>query len=159
MELFEAQAGIQLVHVPYKGGAPLGVALVTGEVGIGANSLTGVVPAAQAGKIKILAVTGAERTRSLPQVPTVAETGLKGFDLVVTYGIAAPAGTPRTAIDTVHGWIRQIVQMDDVKEKFTTQGLDAVSSNSPEEYSESMRSEILRLERVMKNAGIAENKN
>jgi tripartite-type tricarboxylate transporter receptor subunit TctC len=157
MELFQAQAGIQLVHVPYKGGAPLGVALVSGEIGIGANSLTGVVPYVQAGKINVLAVTGSERTSALPQAPTVAEAGLKGFELVVTYGIAAPAGTPRSAIDTIHGWIRQIVQLDDVKAKFATQGLDAVSSNSPEEYSQYMRSEILRLERVMKNAGIAEN--
>ena len=110
----------------------------------------------EAKRLKVLAVTGATRMVALPAVPTVAESGFRGFDLVYTLGIIAPAGTPAPIVELLNAEIRNIVQMDDVKAKFAAQGLEAVGS-TPEEFRAVIDADYALWSRVIKEARITVN--
>jgi tripartite-type tricarboxylate transporter receptor subunit TctC len=156
MEVLQSRTGMELVHVPYKGGPPTIPALVRGEVQISALSAAAGLPMIEAKKLKVLAVTGATRMVALPAVPTVAESGFPGFDLVYTLGIIAPAGTPAAIVELLNAEIRSIVQMDDVKAKFATQGLEAVGS-TPDEFRAVVEADYALWSRVIKESRITLN--
>lgn len=153
MELLQRRAGVELVHVPYKGAAPFLVALAVGEVDIGFIGVAASIPLLQAKRVKALAVSTAKRLRTLPDVPTVAESGFPGFDVPSGFGIFAPAGIPAAVVKLLNIEIRNILQMDDVRAKFAAQALEAVGS-APDEFRAIVEAETAQWARVIKDARI-----
>src|SRR6059058_1306367 len=121
-ELFKADAGVDMVHVPFKGGAPATQALLAGDTQLMFDNLANATPQVKAGKLKALAVTTAQRSRLAPELPTMAEAGLAGFDISTWYGLLAPAGTPRDIIAKWNAEVTRILNAPDVREKLMAQG-------------------------------------
>jgi tripartite-type tricarboxylate transporter receptor subunit TctC len=153
MELFASRAGIELIHVPYKGGAPSVVGLVSGEVHMLFTAIPTALPQINAGKMRALGVSISHRSAALPKVPTIAEAGLPGYYAASWYGLLFPAGVPTTIVDGLAKDIRAVMSEPDVKEKMLAQGFEPVG-NSPAEFSAFIREEIPRWESVVKRAGI-----
>jgi tripartite-type tricarboxylate transporter receptor subunit TctC len=156
MELLQRRTGMELLHVPYKGAGPAVIALTGGEVQIGFASVASSMSMIQAKRLNALAASSAKRTVALPDVPTVAESGFPGFEVINTYGIIAPAGTPATVVKLLNAEIRNIVQMDEIKAKFVEQGLEATGS-TPDEWRALMEAEVAQWARVIKDARITVN--
>jgi tripartite-type tricarboxylate transporter receptor subunit TctC len=152
-ELFQHMTGVKWVHIPYKGGGPGLVALLSGEISLYFGNVPTVIRQARDGKLRALATTGAKRTPAAPDIPTVAESGVPGYEVSTFYGISAPAKTPRPIIDRLHSEIVRALKAPDVREKLLGLGADPVG-NTPEEYTAFMQSEITKWGKVIKAAGI-----
>ena len=152
-ELFKSMAGVNMVHVPYKGGGPAMVDLIAGHVEIFVAVISTAVPQVKAGKARALAVTGPRRAEALSSVPTVAESGLKGYEATNWYGYVAPPGTPRPVIDRLHKATVAVLEMPDVKQGLLDQGIDAAPS-SPEQFAAYIKSEIAKWTKVIKAANL-----
>ena len=152
-ELLKSMMKIDMVHVPYKGSGLAAVALASGQV----DALVVAAPAAQsliqAGRIRPLAVLAASRLPVLPNVPTAKEAGVDNFEILVWYGILAPAGTPRDIISRLNAALKKVVSAPETKEKMATAGVEPMSS-TPEEYAAFIRSEAERFAKVIRDAGI-----
>jgi tripartite-type tricarboxylate transporter receptor subunit TctC len=156
MELLQSLTGIKIVHVPYKGPAPAIAAVVGGEVQIGIGASTAALPIVQAKRLNALAVTSLKRLGPLPDVPTVAESGFPGFNVVNNHGILAPAGTPMSVVRLLNAEVQKMLQMDDIKAKFPALGLEAAGS-TPDEFRDIVIAELTRWTRVIKDANITAN--
>ncbi len=152
-ELFKSRAGVNLLHVPYKGAAPIMTAVASGEVPIGLPSVAGALPLIKAGRVVPIAVLSGQRTKTLPNVPTIAESGYPGYDFTPWYGIAAPANTPASVVRALNAELGKIVQLPDVQATLAAQGLDAASS-TPERLREIMREAIATCAKIIKEVGI-----
>ncbi len=139
-ELFKSMAKVDMVHIPYKGGAPAMVDLIAGQVQLIFSSAPTSVPQIKAGKIRALAVTTAKRSTVLPDLPTVAESGLPGFEADNWYGIVTVAGTPRAIVNRLNAEIVRALQSPDVKQMLFIQGLE-VRTSTPQEFGAYMKSE------------------
>jgi tripartite-type tricarboxylate transporter receptor subunit TctC len=153
MELLNSMAKIRLVHVPYAGGGPVLNAVVSGEVQMLASGVLILMPLAKSGKLKALAVTGPQRSRVAPDVPTVAESGVPGFSVRGWWGILAPAGTPKSIVLRVQREIADAIATPEVQSRLANDGIEPVA-NTPEEFSAYIRDEMARWARVVKDAGI-----
>jgi tripartite-type tricarboxylate transporter receptor subunit TctC len=153
LELFNLQAGTKIVHVPYKGGGPAMVDLLAGNINLIFATAASAVGHIKSGKIKALAVTTAKRSGLVPDLPTVAEAGLKGFEANNWYGVLVPAGTPRPIINRLNKEITAVLNMADIKEFLFKQGLD-VAPSTPEDFGAYIRSEKAQWEKVIKAAGL-----
>ena len=151
-ELFKNTAGIQMEHVPYKGSGPAVIALLAGEVSLMFDSISSSLAQIKAGKLKALAVTSAKRSHVMPQLPTVAESGLPDFIVDGWYGILAPAGTPPAIINKMNADIVRAMQAPEVRERITGFGYDIVGS-TPEQFGAHIRSEVERWAKVVKASG------
>jgi tripartite-type tricarboxylate transporter receptor subunit TctC len=152
-ELFRMMAGVDIVHIPYKGSGQAMVDLISGQVGIAFDQITSSLPHVESGKLRALAVTSAKRFLSVPQLPTVAEAGIRGYESVSWNGIAAPSGTPREIINRVHEQVARALQAPDIKERFFKDGIEGVGS-TPEQFAAHIRSERAKWEKVVDSAGI-----
>jgi tripartite-type tricarboxylate transporter receptor subunit TctC len=150
--LFEMMAGIELTHVPYRGSAPALTDLIGGHVSIYFSSLPPVIALAREGKVRALAVTGAKRSPVMPELPTVAEAALPGYESVLHYGIVAPAGTPRAIITSLNTALREALASPDTKERMATDGTDPLPS-TPDEYAADIDREELKWSAVVKKSG------
>ena len=128
MELLQSRTGMELLHVPYKGAAPNAMALTAGEIDISFAGVSSSLAMVEAKRLNALAVSGLVRVPSMPDVPTIAESGYPGFDVTNTYGVLAPVGTPVAVLETLNAHVRAILLMDDVRAKFAMQGIDAGGS-------------------------------
>jgi tripartite-type tricarboxylate transporter receptor subunit TctC len=155
-ELFNSMAGTKMVHVPYKGGAPAMMDLLAGQVQLVFSSAPTAVPQVRAGKIRGLAVTTASRSVVLPELPTIAEAGLPGFEADNWYGIVTVMKTPRPIVERLHDEIVRALHMPDVKQLLLTQGLE-VRTSTPQEFGAYMKSEYEKWATVIRNAGIVAN--
>lgn len=153
-ELYLTMVGGKMVHVPYKGGAPAMLDLLAGRVQVVFASAATSVPQVKAGKIRGLAVTTARRSSALPDIPTVAETGLPGYEADNWYGFVTAAKTPKPVIDRLHGELVKALQSDEVKKTLSNQGLDIRTSTS-EEFGSYLKSEYHKWAKVIKEAGLA----
>jgi len=153
MELLRTMTGINLVHVPYKGISQALADLLGGQVMINISSIPAFVSPARAGRVRALAVTGPKRSPQLPAVPTMVESGFPDFDVTSWYGVCAPAGTPRTVLDTVHAAVTGVLMKPDVRQRLIEMVVD-VAPTSREEFETFIRAETTRWEMVSKNAGI-----
>ncbi len=151
-ELFKAMAGIEMTHVPYKGAAPAMNDLIGGQIHLMFDNLASSLGQVRAGKVRALAVTTAKRTPLAPELPTIAEAGLPGFDISTWFGVFAPAGTPREALDRLHGQFTRALAAPDVREKMQNLGAEPVG-NHPEEFAAYIRAEGEKYARVIKASG------
>jgi len=153
MELFKRRAGIDLQHVPYKGSGPSMNDLIGGRVMLTMDSLVQSLPHLKAGRLKALAVLGPRRTALLPEVPTIAESGLPGYALTNWFGLLAPAATPKQVLGQLNGDVLRILKQEDLQKKIADLGADVVG-NSAEEFGAAMRAESAQWAEVIKAAGI-----
>lgn len=152
-ELFKAMAGVNIVHIPYRGSAPALNDLIAGQVQLMFATAASVSPHIKSGRLRALAVTSAQPSMLLPGVPTVAASGVPGYESVTMYGIFAPAKTPATAVNLLNQEIVRVVKRADVKERFLLTGVEAVGS-TPEQLAVQIKAEIARMARVIKEASI-----
>jgi len=152
-ELFQYMTGVKWVHIPYKGGGLALQELIAGQTSLSFLNLPTAINIARAGKLRALATTGAKRAGAAPELPTVAESGVPGFEVTTMYGISVPAKTPRVIIDRLHGEIVRALNSPDLRGKLIEAGADPVGS-TPEEYTAFIKSEIAKWAKVINAAGI-----
>jgi len=148
-ELFRSMAGIEMVHVPYKGGAPALAALISGEVQVSFTSGVA-ISHAKAGRLKTIAVTGGKRTPIAPDIPTISESGVPGYEVTGWYGLAAPAKTPRTVIERLNTTINRV--LPDLRERYAALGMD-LGGGTAEAFGALLKSERDKWARVVKLSG------
>lgn len=153
MELFKSMAGVKIEHVPYKGTSPAMVDTISGHVQLLMSTLLPPLPHLKPGRLRALGVTAAARLASLPDVPTVAEGGVPGYEVVGWYGLAAPANTPRAIVTKLQSEIAAILQAPETREKLAAEGADPVGS-TPEQFGAFIKAEIEKWGKVVKTAGI-----
>ena len=152
-ELFKILTNTQMVSVPFKGGAPALTAMVSGEVQLIFTTPPTVMPYIKGGKVKILGTSGKDRVSYLPEVPTLAEAGIKDFNTAPWQGLLAPAGTPAAIIDKLYKQIGEVLKTSYTNERFTAAGTDVVGS-SPREFGELIKRELEQNSKVIKAVGM-----
>ena len=152
-ELFRLLAGIDLLHIPYKGVAPALVDVVSGQVTMTFASILSALPQVKSGKVRALAVTGAKRSPAAPEMPTMMEAGVKGYESATWYGVLAPARTPRPIIEKLNSNIVAVIHQPEVKERLSREGADPVGGSAAE-FAAYIRSEIAKWSKVVNTAKI-----
>ena len=153
MELLKTMAGIDLLHVPYKGSTPAMADLLGGRVSLMLDAAITSMPHVKNGKLRALAVSGTARSRLNPELPTIAETGLPGYDSSVWIGLFAPAGTPSAIVDQLHASAAKTLQMPEVRERLLSQEMEPVGS-SPEQFSAVVKSDLAKWLKVIKAGNV-----
>ena len=152
MELFRSLTRIDIVHVPYKGTQSV-IGLLGGETALLFENLISVGAHVKSGKMRALAVGGTKRSSAMPEIPTVAQAGVPGYDMVLWFGVLAPAGTPKPVVAALHREIAGILKLPDVKTRLATQGAEPVA-NTPEQFDAFIKAEIVKWGKVVKEAGL-----
>ena len=152
-ELFDAMAGVKMVHIPYKGNAGALTDIVGGHLDVVYNGITSAISLIRGDKLRALAVTSLQRSAALPDVPTLDESGLKGFEAVAWNGLTAPAKTPRDVILKINADVIRIVNSPELKERLKADGSDPVG-NTPEQFATFLRNEIAKWAKVIKFANV-----
>ena len=142
-----------MLHVPYKGGAPLVAAVMAGEVQAGFSGIPNVAQAIRAGKLKVFGISLAQRSKSLPDVPTLDEQGIKGFNVSSTMGLQAPAGLPRALVSQLQAAVAKAIREPDVAARMATAGMELVE-NGTEHYVQYVKDDLQRFTAAVKAAGI-----
>jgi len=152
-ELLKQRAGIAMTHINYKGSGPALTDVMAGFVEIMFENLPSALPFINANKLKVLAVTGKDRSPVLKSVPALAESGFPGFDMVSWQALVAPAGTPKAVVDRLNAEVAKVLKTPEMKEKMTGLGTDVVA-NSPEQFAQYLREETAKWSKIVKDAGI-----
>jgi len=150
--LFQSLSGTRMTGISYKGAGPGLVALVSGEVNVAFFSIVPAIPFIKTGKLRILGVSSARRASTLPDVPTIAEAGLPGYELTQWYGVLLPARTPQPVLLRLNSEIVRVVQSPDVRQTFVGMGLEPVS-NTPQEFAKYIAVEVAKWSKVLRDAG------
>ena len=151
-ELFNAMAGTRMNHIPYKGSAPALTDVMSGQADLMFDTMLSSMPFVKSGKLKALAVTSAQRSPSAPEIPTVAESGLRGYEAIAWNGLLAPAGTPAEVIDKLNAELKKVLQAPEVKQRFDAQGF-AAEWNTPANFGSFLQAEVDKWARVVKASG------
>lgn len=152
-ELFKLMSSADLTHVPYKGGGPAAMALLGGHVSVMFSTPVSAMPHIKAGKLRALAVTSKERSVAFPDIPTISEAALTGYEAVTWWGILAPARTPRDIVAKIHGDVVHVLQTADTRSRLATEGVNPAGS-SPEQFSLMIRDEIVKMAKIVKAANV-----
>ena len=151
-ELFNSVAGVKMAHIPYKGSAPALTDLVGGQLQVMFDAYASSGPFIKDGRVRLLAVTTAQRSKSLPDTPTVSESGLPGYEAMPWLGLVAPAGTPAPVVNRLYTELNDILKEPEVQERFRSLGLDIIG-NKPEEFSAFLKKDIVKWAQVIKDSG------
>jgi len=146
-------AGIDMVNITYKGATPALVDMIGGHIDVYFGGISGTLPPIAINKVRALAVTSTKRSSKLPEVPTVAEAALPGYDITTWFGLLAPAGTPRDIVNRLNGVIVAIVADPEMKNYLIGQGVDPVT-DTPEQFAAHIKSEVPKFAKIVKAAGI-----
>jgi len=152
-ELFSSMAGIELTHVPYKGAGPALIDTLGGQVNLIMSSIVSGMPYAKAGRLRALAITTRTRSPALPELPTISESALPGYDFSSWYGLMVPAGTPQPVIGRLHDETVKALKLPDLQQRLASEGCDAVGS-TPEQLAAYIKSEMARWAKVVKASGM-----
>jgi len=152
-ELFKTMAGVDMTHVPYKGSAPALTDLVSGQVQVMFDNLPSALPQIKAGKLRAVAVTSPKRAPALPDVPTIAESGLPGFEATSWFGVVAPAATPAAIVSKLNAEIDKWLRMPETKEQLLAQGAADAVGGTPEQFAAFIRGETDKWAKVVKASG------
>ena len=152
-ELLKQMAGVDLVHVPYKGGGPAVTAVLGAQVPLMIGASIGLIPHVKSGKLRGIAVTSPKRSAAVPEVPTIAESGVPGYEHEPWNGMLGPAKMPRGVVASLNATVAQVLKLPDVRKVFANDAADAVG-NTPEEFAAIVKSETVRWARVIKSGGI-----
>jgi tripartite-type tricarboxylate transporter receptor subunit TctC len=153
MEVFKAMTGTFMVHIPYKGSAPVVTDLIAGQIDVMFDNVPNVIQHVRAGKMKALAVSTATRSSLAPEIPTVHEAGVPGYELSVWFGVLAPAGTPRDIVQRLNAEIAKILNAPETRDRILKQGVE-VQTGTPEQFDAFVKTEVGRWAKVIKDAGI-----
>jgi tripartite-type tricarboxylate transporter receptor subunit TctC len=153
-ELFNLMMGTQSVHVPYTGSAAALAALLGGQINYMFDTVITAVPHLRAGRLRGIGVTALKRASALPEVPTLDELGLTGFELTQWQAVVAPAGTPKRVVDRLYSEVAKALKMPDVIERLATQGGNELVGNTPEEFAQVIRNDLAKYARLVKEARI-----
>jgi tripartite-type tricarboxylate transporter receptor subunit TctC len=151
-ELFKTMAGVDITHIPYKGSSPALVDLIGGQVQIMFDNLPSALPQIKAGKLRAIAVTSLKRAPVLPDVPTISESGLPGFEASSWFGVLAPAGTPAPIVARINAEVNKWLQSADARERLLSQGAEA-AGGTPEQFAHHIRAETEKWAKVVKASG------
>ncbi len=151
-ELFDTMAGIKMTHVPYKGSAPALTDVMGGQVSLFFDTMLSAMPHVRSGKLKALAVTSAARSPAAPELPTVAESGLPGYEAIAWNGLVAPASTPKEVVARLNAELKKALELPEIRERFAAQGFAAAWS-SPERYGAFLDAEVDKWAKVVKVSG------
>lgn len=151
-ELFKSMAGVDLLHVPYKGSGPAITDLVGGQVNLMFDNMPSVMPHVKAGRLQPIAVTTAKRSPALPNVPTIAEAGVPGYESTAWFGLWAPAGTPPAVLSKLHAEVAKVLKSPDVVERLSSQGAEPVI-DTPEQFAAYIKAETAKWAKVVKESG------
>ncbi len=151
-ELFQMMTGVKMLHVPYKGSGPALIDLMSGQVQVMFDNLPSSMPYLKAGRLRPIAVTTAKRYPGLPEIPTISESGVAGFEAVASFGVLAPAATPRNVVIRLNTEINRALRLPDMQERFSQQGA-LPAPGTPEDYTAFIRSEIPKWAKVVKVSG------
>jgi tripartite-type tricarboxylate transporter receptor subunit TctC len=151
-ELFKATAGVDIVHVPHKGSGEARTSVMSGQVEMMLDAITTMAPMARAGRVRALGTTGLKRSTVLPEVPTISEAGVKGYETTIWIGVMAPAGTPKPVIDRLNAEITKIVSRPDVKKAWNEQGAEPMTMTVGE-FEKYLNADIAKWAKVVKIAG------
>ena len=149
LELFNAMSGTEITHIPYKGGGPAMTALITKEVDLAFQGLTITMPYVTAGRAKVIGVGGPKRVRLLPEVPTIAESGLPGFQMYTWFAVFAPAGTPAAIVDRLQREIAKVLALPDVTERLQGLGMEIMAS-TPDELKTVVAREVDKWQKLVR---------
>ncbi|OZI81142.1 tripartite tricarboxylate transporter substrate binding protein [Bordetella genomosp. 6] len=152
-ELFKLMTGTDMVHVPYKGASPSNADVIAGQVQLTFNTLPPLMTSIKAGKVRALAVTGKQRSQLLPEVPTIDEAGVAGYDVQTWYGIHAPAGTPAVVVDRLNQALVAVLSNAKVREALVGQGYE-VATSTPDAFSRMVRDDVAKWRKVVKEARV-----
>ena len=151
--MFQKLAGVTLNHVPYRGDTPAIADMMAGHVQLGFMSIQPLIPQVKAGTLRALAITSGKRSAAMPELPTIAESGLPGYDIGTWWGLLAPAKTPRPIVDRIAAAMRKVTAIPSVKERFAAGGI-AAQSNLPDEFAAMIKSEVARYRELASAAGV-----
>jgi tripartite-type tricarboxylate transporter receptor subunit TctC len=152
IEILQHAAGVRMTHVPYKGAAPAFTGLLGGEIALYMSSVPPALPMMKAGRVRAIGVTSTKRMASLPNVPTISETGLPGYEVTNWYGVMMPVGVPKDILAKVHGDLVKILKQPEVQQRFAGEGGD-ISANTPGEFATFIRNEIAKWAKAVKASG------
>ena len=152
-ELFNTMAGVKMVHIPYKGGAPAMADLLAGQVQLMFDNLANALPQVKAGRLRALAVTTLARSPAMPELPTIAESGLPGFDLTTWFGVMAPARTPPEIVVKLNAEIVRALNAKDMRERLEKMGAEPPPNNTPERFAAFIGSEAAKYAKVVRDSG------
>jgi tripartite-type tricarboxylate transporter receptor subunit TctC len=153
MELFLSMGKLKMVHIPYKGTGPAMIDMLAGHTSVMAATILTGMPQIRAGRLRPLGISSAARSAVVPEIPTIAEAGLPGFESVQWYGLLAPAQTPKEIVTRLHAEMTRILQQPDIKERFAGDGADPVG-NTPEQFARYIQTELVKWAKVAREAGI-----
>ncbi len=151
-ELIKSAGKVKMTHIPYKGAVPAFTGLLGGEIAVYMSSIQPAIPMMKAGRVRALGVSGAERIRTLPGVPTIAESGLPGYEVTNWYGVMAPAGVPKDLLGRIHGDVVKALKQPDVQQRFDAEGGDA-TPNTPEQFAAFIKAEIAKWDKAVRESG------
>jgi tripartite-type tricarboxylate transporter receptor subunit TctC len=152
-ELFRVMAGVDIVHVPYKGGGAAVVDLIAGQVSMYFGTTPSTVPQVRTGKLRALGVTTLKRSRAAPDIPTMDEAGLKGFDNAAWHGLFAPAATPAAVVNKLSSEVVKVLRLPEIVERMAAQGVDVIAS-TPAELAAFVKQDLIKYDKLVKAAGI-----
>jgi len=153
MELFKTMAGVDLTHIPYKGSAPAVTDLIGGQVQAMFDNVPNVIQHVKAGRLRALAITTPKRAPAMPEIPTVDEAGVPGYQVSVWFGVVAPAATPKDVVARLNAEINRVIALPDVRERFSQSGIDIVGG-APEMFDRHIREQVVTWAKVVKDANI-----
>lgn len=152
-ELFRVMAGVDIIHVPYKGGGAAVTDLIAGQVSMYFGTTPSTVPHVRAGRLRALAVTSLQRSRATPDIPTMSEAALPGFENAAWHGLMAPAGTPQPVIDKLHTEVVRVLRTPEIIERMASQGVDVIAG-SPGELAAFIKQDLVKYDKLVKSAGL-----